>query len=130
MVIDQALIDKAFKFAVVGFSAFLIDFGFTYFFKEKVKINKYIANTLAFIISASFNFTLNRMWTWHIQDNQISVQAVKFGVVMITGLLISSGLIYVFADRMKLNFYLSKLLAVSVVMVWSFTMNNFVTFKP
>ena len=130
MVIDQTLIDKAFKFAVVGFSAFLIDFGFTYFFKEKVKINKYIANTLAFIISASFNFTLNRMWTWHIQDNQISVQAVKFGVVMITGLLISSGLIYVFADRMRLNFYLSKLLAVSVVMVWSFTMNNFVTFKP
>jgi putative flippase GtrA len=130
MVIDQALIEKVFKFGVVGFSAFLIDFGSTYFFKEKAKLNKYIANTLAFVISASYNFTLNRMWTWHVQDDQVGIQAVKFAVVMISGLLISSGLIYIFTDRMKLNFYLSKLLAVSVVMVWSFTMNNFVTFKP
>ena len=48
---------------------------------------------------------------------------------MTTGLAIASGLIYVFSDRMKLNFYISKLLAVSVVMVWNFTMNNFVTFN-
>ncbi len=129
MVVDQIFLEKVFKFAVVGFSAFVIDFGTTYLLKEKAKANKYLANTIAFILSASYNFTLNRLWTWGSQDNQILMQAFKFGCVMTTGLAIASGLIYVFTDRMKLNFYISKLLAVSVVMVWNFTMNNFVTFN-
>ena len=117
------------RFAVVGFSAFVIDFGTTYLLKEKAKANKYLANTTAFIISASYNFTLNRLWTWGSQDTAIAMQALKFGGVMTTGLLIASGLIYILNDRMKLNFYISKLMAVSVVMVWNFTMNNFVTFN-
>ncbi len=118
-----------FRFAVVGFSAFLIDFGTTYLFKEKFKANKYLANTMAFVLSASYNFALNRVWTWGAQDGDVTMQAIKFAGVMISGLLITSGLIYVLCDRMKLNFYLSKLMAVSVVMVWNFTLNNFVTFK-
>jgi len=127
--VDQIPLEKIFKFAVVGFSAFIIDFGTTYLLKEKAKANKYLANTIAFIISASYNFTLNRMWTWKSMDNQIAMQAFKFSLVMTTGLLIANGLIYIFSDRMKINFYVSKLMAVSVVMVWNFTMNNFVTFS-
>ena len=132
MTLDPIFLEKIFKFAVVGFSAFIIDFGTTYLLKEKAKINKYIANTTAFILAASYNFTLNLLWTWKITDTettQILIRAFKFGCVMTTGLAIASGLIYIFSDRMKLNFYLSKLLSVSVVMVWNFTMNNFVTFN-
>jgi putative flippase GtrA len=129
LLVDQILLEKLVKFAVVGFSAFMIDFGTTYLLKEKAKANKYLANTTAFIISASYNFTFNRLWTWGSVDDNIAMQALKFGGVMTTGLVIASGLIYVFNDRMKLNFYISKLMAVSVVMVWNFTMNNFVTFN-
>lgn len=128
MIIDQVLIEKLCKFVVVGGTAFCIDFGSTYLFKEKLKANKYVANTLAFIISASYNFFLNRMWTWGMTDDQMGIQALKFAGVMTTGLIITSVLIYIFSDRMKFNFYLSKLIGVSVAMVWNFTMNNFVTF--
>jgi putative flippase GtrA len=84
---------------------------------------------MAFVISASYNFALNRMWTWGIQDDQMAMQAMKFAAVMTTGLLITSSLIYIFSDRMKFNFYIAKLIGVSVAMVWNFTMNNFVTFN-
>jgi putative flippase GtrA len=129
VVIDQQLIEKIFKFVVVGSTAFTIDFGTTYLLKEKAKLNKYVANTTAFIISATYNFILNRWWTWQVQDDQVTMQAIKFALVMTTGLLIGTALIYVFSDRMKFNFYVSKLMTVSVVMIWSFTMNNFVTFS-
>lgn len=129
MIVDQALFEKLCKFVVVGGTAFCIDFGSTYLFKEKVKANKYVANTLAFIISATYNFILNRMWTWGSQDTNVMMQAVKFAGVMTTGLLITSVLIYIFSDRMKFNFYIAKLIGVSVAMVWNFTMNNFVTFS-
>ena len=129
MTLDPVLINKALKFAVVGFSAFVIDFSTTYALKEKVKINKYVANTIAFVIAATYNFILNKFWSFGSTDPEIVRQAVIFALSMTTGLMIASGLIYVFSDRMKLNFYLSKLLAVSVVMVWNFTMNNFVIFR-
>jgi putative flippase GtrA len=129
MVIDPVLVSKAIKFAVVGFSAFIIDFSTTYLLKEKVKANKYVANTIAFVLSASYNFILNKFWSFGSTDPEIVRQAVIFALSMTTGLLIATGLIYVFTDKMKLNFYLSKLMAVSVVMVWNFGMNNFVIFR-
>lgn len=128
MIIDPIFFEKVIKFVVVGSSAFVIDFSCTYFFKEKMKVNKYVANTLAFVIAASYNFVLNRWWTWGVQDQQVVMQAFKFAGVMTTGLIITSGLIYIFSDRMKVNFYIAKLIGVSVAMVWNFTMNNFVTF--
>jgi putative flippase GtrA len=126
---DQTLFAKIFKFAVVGFSAFIIDFGMTYLFKEKFKLNKYLANTMGFLFAATYNFALNRIWTFTSQDTDVTLQALKFALSMTTGLGIATALIYFFSDRMKLNFYLSKLMAVSVVMVWNFTMNNYVIFK-
>jgi len=127
--IDHILIEKAIKFAVVGFSAFIIDFGTTYLLKEKAKANKYVANTCAFVLSASYNFVLNKFWSFGSNDPEILRQAIIFAISMTTGLLIATGLIYIFSDRMKLNFYISKLMAVSIVMVWNFGMNNFVIFN-
>jgi putative flippase GtrA len=129
MVVDQQLIAKAFKFAVVGFSAFTVDFGTVYVFKEKAKANKYVANTIAFIISASFNFTLNRMWAFENHNPDVVTQAVKFAISMTIGFLIATTFIYIFSDKLKMNFYLSKLLSVSIAMVWNFSMANLVIFS-
>jgi putative flippase GtrA len=56
------------------------------------------------------------------------MQAIKFAMVMSMGLAITTVVIYIFSDKMKFNFYIAKLLGVSVAMVWNFTMNNFITF--
>ena len=128
MLIDQILIEKIFKFAVVGFSAFVVDFSTLYIFKEKVRVNKYVANTIAFVVSASFNFALNRAWSFGSQDPNIAAQALKFAVSMSIGFLIATGFIYLFSDKLKFNFYLSKLLAISIAMIWNFGMANLVIF--
>lgn len=62
------------KFCVVGASGLLVDFGITYLCKEKIKLNKYIANSLGFIAAASSNYLLNRMWTLENTDPNISTQ--------------------------------------------------------
>lgn len=128
MVIDEILLSKIIKFGVVGFSSFIIDFTLTYLCKEKLQLNKYVANTIGFLFAATYNFTLNRIWSFGSADPEIVKQAAIFGLSMTIGLLLASGLIYIFSDRMKFNFYISKLMAVSVVMVWNFTMNNLVIF--
>ncbi|MFN8277624.1 MAG: GtrA family protein [Chitinophagales bacterium] len=119
---------KIFKFGVVGFSSFVMDFTITYIAKEKFKLNQYLANSFGFLFAAIYNFTLNRMWTFQSHDTEVGWQFVKFGLSMSFGLLIANALIYVFNEKLNFNFYLSKLMAVCVVMVWNFTMNNLVIF--
>ncbi|MCL1932749.1 MAG: GtrA family protein, partial [Candidatus Azobacteroides sp.] len=62
--IDKLFFLKLLKFCVVGFSGMIIDFGTTWFLKEKIKINKYIANSCGFILAASSNYFWNRIWTF------------------------------------------------------------------
>ncbi len=116
------------KFGIVGFSSFIIDFSITYLLKEKIKINKFLANTTGFLIAATFNFFMNRLWTFKSQELDVTAQFLKFMAIASVGLLINNGIIYLFNDKFRVNFYISKILAVIVVMFYNFSMNLLITF--
>jgi putative flippase GtrA len=127
--IDKILILKFVKFCLVGFSGMLIDFGTTWLLKEKVRINKYIANSTGFILAATSNYIWNRFWTFHSENKQIATEYFSFIVISVTGLAINNFIIYLLNDKMKINFYISKLFAVGVVTLWNFIMNYLITFR-
>ena len=117
------------KFCVVGASGLLVDFGITYLCKEKIKLNKYIANSLGFIAAASSNYLLNRMWTFENTDPNISTQYLLFIIISLIGLGINNGLIYLVLRKRDYNFYIVKVFAIAVVTLWNFFMNFFFTFQ-
>jgi len=119
---------KFFKFGLVGASGMLVDFSLTCFFKEITKIQKYIANAIGFSSAATTNYFLNRIWTFHSTDPEITVQFLKFFIFSLIGLGINTLILYIIAGKYKKNFYLSKLFAIAVVMVWNFTVNFLFTF--
>lgn len=120
---------KFIKFAVVGFTGMLIDFGFTWLFKEKVKVNKYFANSLGFTIAATNNYFLNRVWTFNSHQQNIPLEFFSFLVVSILGLLINNLIIYILTEKLNLKFYFAKFLAIIVVVIWNFFANYLVTFN-
>ncbi len=126
--IDKLLILKFLKFCVVGASGMIIDFGTTWVLKEKVKINKYIANSTGFILAATSNYLLNRFWTFQSGNSHIAKEYLSFMVISIIGLGINNLVLFLLTDKMKLNFYLSKLFAIGVVTIWNFFMNYLFTF--
>lgn len=128
MLLNPEFIAKILKFVIVGFSSFLIDMSITYLIKEKTKLGKYVANTCGLLISASYNFTLNRLWTFHSQDANIPVQIMWFSASMAFNLIMSNVLIYLFSDKLKFNFYIAKLIAIAIIMVWNFAVNNLLIF--
>lgn len=127
--IDKLVIFKLIKFCVVGFSGMILDFGITWLLKEKIKINKYIANSTGFVLAASSNYFFNRFWTFNSQNSQIVTEYLSFFGISIIGLLINNLIIYLLSDRIKLNFYVSKLIAIIIVTLWNFGMNYFFTFS-
>jgi putative flippase GtrA len=127
--IDELIVLKFVKFCVVGLSGMVIDFGTTWILKEKARINKYIANSTGFVLAATSNYLLNRLWTFQSTNTHIATEYFSFIMISLAGLAINNFLIYILSDRMKFNFYFSKLIAIGVVTVWNFIMNFLITFR-
>ena len=117
------------KFGMVGLLGMAIDFSITWFFKEKLRVNKYIANSLGFSVAVINNFLLNRYWTFENTSNPIAGQLTKFALVSITGLLINNTLLYLLLKGNKRNFYFIKLVVIGLVFFWNYFLNLLFTFK-
>ncbi len=129
MAFDKILILKFIRFCLVGFSGMIIDFGTTWFLKEKLRINKYIANSTGFTLAATSNYILNRIWTFHSQNKQILIEYSSFILISLAGLVINNFVIFVLHGKLKMNFYLAKLIAILIVTCWNFIMNYLITFQ-
>lgn len=127
--IDKILIFKFLKFGVVGFSGMIIDFGATYLCKELLKLNKYLSNGIGFILAATSNYILNRIWTFESHNEQIGTQYFQFMIVSTLGLCINSLVLYLLSEKLKWNFYFSKLIAIGITTIWNFFANLLFTFK-
>ncbi|MBR3960162.1 MAG: GtrA family protein [Bacteroidales bacterium] len=126
--LEKAFILKFLKFCVVGVSGTVIDFGLTWLCKEIFKIPKFLANAIGFVVAATNNYILNRIWTWGSTNEQIGIEYTKFFFVSLIGLGLNTLILYIFNEKIKMNFYVSKVIATGFVMLWNFFANNYFTF--
>ena len=120
---------KFLKFGVVGILGIAVDFLITWLCKEKLQFDKYISNSIGFIIAASSNYFFNRVWTFQSTNNQIVKEYSSFLLISIFGLGLNNLIIYVVHEKMKFNFYLAKVIATGIVVLWNFFANYFFTFN-
>ncbi len=125
---SKVFLFKFLKFSVVGFSGLFVDFGFTYLFKEIFKFQKYLANAIGFMIAASSNYILNRIWTFESTNPDIAVEYSEFILISIVGLGINTLILWLIIKQFKINFYLAKIFAIAVVTLWNFFANAYITF--
>jgi len=130
------------RFLLVGATGVLIDFAITFIFKEILKFNRFIANALGFIVAATSNYLLNRIWTFENHNPDILPQYLRFFAISLVGLGINTLVIYMIndilkikfhrfvrcSDNSKIDFYSAKLIAIGVVTLWNFIMNSLFTF--
>ncbi len=126
--IDKVLIFKFIKFGVVGTSGMIVDFGMTYLCKEKLHVHKYIANMVGFVLAASYNWLMNRIWTFESSNPQVLAEYARFIGVSVVGLGINTFVLWVLTDKLHINFYLSKVGAIAVTTIWNFFANYLFTF--
>jgi putative flippase GtrA len=124
----EALFFKFLKFGLVGCSGMVLDFSLTYLAKEKLRWNKYLANSLGFTLACGSNYLLNRLWTFHSADPDIGWQFSKFFLVALGGLLLNNLVVFLLTEKLKINFYLSKVVAIGLGFFWNFGLNYLYTF--
>jgi putative flippase GtrA len=126
--LSQDFIYKFIRFGLVGFSGIFVDFGTTYLLKEKLKVHKYVANSCGFLLATVSNYLLNRYWTFQSTDSKAFEQFGKFFAIAIIGLIFNNLIIYILNEKLKINFYLSKVFAIAAVSLWNFFANYIYTF--
>ena len=104
-----------------------------------------VANAGSFTLAATSNYFLNRIWTFRSKDKEVGKEYLKFFIVSLIGLGISTLTIYLlelalpdwsatvgkgfhFIIFIK-YFYILKLIAIAVTMLWNFFGNLLFTFK-
>ena len=122
------LLIKFIKFGVVGFIGLIIDFSITWILKEKLKVNKFIANGAGFATAATVNYFINRIWTFQSTNPDVKAEYFSFIIVSVIGLGINSLALWFFIKKFKLNFYVAKLLAIGITTIWNFGANLLFTF--
>ena len=133
------LAKKFIKFGIVGASGAIIDFGITALCKGILGVPELLANAIGFTLAATSNYFLNRVWTWRSTSKSVGVEYAKFFFVSLMGLGLNSLIVFLLKDTsivpsfvdttLDWNFWVAKIIATAVVMVWNFLANNFFTFR-
>lgn len=135
----RPLITKFIKFAVVGASGAVIDFGLTALCKGIFGISELLSNAIGFTVAATSNYFLNRVWTWRSTSKEVGIEYAKFFFVSLVGLGLNSLIVFLLKDisivprfvetNLDWDFWVAKIIATGIVMVWNFLANNLFTFR-
>ena len=112
---------QLFRYVFVGGTAFVVDFGFLYFFSDICGIYYLISAVLSFIISVLVNYIMSTKWVFN-QDN-IDNRLVEFNLFILIstiGLVSTEILLYFFTDVIGLYYLISKIISAIIVLFWNF----------
>ncbi len=110
-----------FRYIFVGGTAFIVDFGFLYFFSDICGIYYLISAILSFIISVLVNYVMSTKWVFN--QDKIDNKVVEFNLFIIIstiGLVFTEILLYFFTDIVGLYYLISKIISAIIVLFWNF----------
>lgn len=117
----KKLLQKILKFGIVGFFAFIIDYGLLVFFTECLSVNYLVSSAISFCISVLFNYILSVVWVFDVnRENGKLKNFIIFIILSVIGLLFNQFLMYFTTEILGLYYMLSKIFATFVVMIYNF----------
>ncbi len=116
------------KFSLVGSLGLAIDLGITWYGKEELNLNPYLANCGGFSIAVMSNYLLNKYWTFS-ETSSISLkQFWSFVLVSLGGMVLTTLFLKLFYGIWNIDFYFAKLMVTSLVVVYNFIVNRLLVF--
>lgn len=127
----QKLVDnnkELIKYGIVGIFCAGVDFLIYTALNIKFNVLYLYANIISVNVGILSSFFLNRYFTFNVKD-KIYTRLFYFYLIGLTGLGISTALLYTLVETLAVNKIISKLLTIIVVALVQFCLNKFITFK-
>ena len=120
----KTLIEQVLKFGVVGFAAFLVDYGVLMLLSQLFGMNAVLASGISFVVSCTFNYLASMRYVFrHREDMPRQREFTIFVVLSVVGLAINELIMWAgtaMAGESALAVTITKVIATAVVMVWNF----------
>jgi len=120
---------KASKFAIVGVANTVIDYAVFLLLAKVMNINVYAAQVAGYSVGMLNSYYWNRKWTFKAKDKFLSPALVKFVILNICMLGLSTLLLFLFYEKLEFAEEIAKLFATAVTMAVSFLINRLWVFK-
>ncbi len=117
------------KFALVGISSTVIDWGIYLVLTRFLGIYYLMAKILSFSIAVINSYIWNRRWTFRSNDPQKLREFIKFLIIAFVGVILNTLIMYIVVDFIRLSDIYGLFFASAIVMFWNFTANKYYTFK-
>ncbi len=119
-----------FKFAFVGLLGTILNLLVLYSFTEFLNVYYMFSAIVAFVISATHNFILNKIWTFkENMKDKITSKYLKFFSVSIVALLVNLLFLRIFTESFGIYYMISQVLAIGIALIINFLGNKMWTFK-
>ena len=120
---------KAGKFAIVGVANTLLDMGVFWLLSVLLGINPYISQVISYSCGMLNSYIFNRSWTFRSQAKFFSPALLRFIILNLIMLGISTGLLFVLLDILAVPKMIAKVCATIITLVISFVVNRLWVFK-
>lgn len=117
------------KFSFAGFIGVITNFIITALLKEYLKIDKFFSNSIGLFFALSLNFFLNKILTFDINYQNNIIPIISFISISLASIYFNHKIVYLFSQRLNVNFYLSKSFAVMILFFWNYILHSKITFN-
>ncbi|MCZ6901088.1 MAG: GtrA family protein [Bacteroidetes bacterium] len=87
------------------------------------------ANIVAFVIANIFNYFLSRSWVFKNGKFSVHKEFIAFFTFALMGLLLNQFVLWFFVATFSINYKISKLFAICMVVFYNFATKKFIVFK-
>jgi len=120
--------EQLIKYGIIGCCCAALDFGIFWVLTHKTTMPYQFANVISMHCGIFASFFLNRHFTFKIKD-KILLRFISFYAIGLTGVAISTGLLFVLIEKMEIYELISKASTVLVVALIQFLLNKFISFR-
>ncbi|MGM5485384.1 MAG: glycosyltransferase [Nanobdellota archaeon] len=122
---------KFIKFALVGASGTLVNFGLLIGLTELAGLYYLLSSVIAVEASIISNFLLNNFWTWRSgkHRNRFMVRLFRFNLVSLIALLLNVSVLFFLTEYLSMWYVLANVFGILAGMIVNFTINDRWTFR-
>jgi putative flippase GtrA len=116
------------KYGLVGVLGLVVDLGVFYLMNKVLGINYVVSNITSSTLAVIHNFILNSYFTFKVTDSKLK-RFMSFYLVAVVGMAVSTALLALMIDGLKMDAMISKLIAVFIVAFCQYFVNKKFTFS-
>ena len=116
------------KYGIIGVLGLVVDMGVFYLMDKKLGINYVVCNITSSSLAVVHNFILNSYFTFKVTDNKLK-RFTSFYLIALAGMAVSTLLLAVFIDGLKMDAMISKLVSIFIVALGQYYFNKKHTFR-